>query len=345
MYHFFTCCINGFNEDKNSNQVSHYATYFRKDSSIFLFKQQNQELEQKLAAIIEERSATIADLEGRLRKSEEKTKSLEEAVMKEKETFKSFRQESEIKCKNQQTLEEERAKMDRTENTDLKEKVDFLINLTSSYIQGLYEQCMEQEHILTLEDALPNNISKSTKARSSHILDPLKLIEDKLSQKVESIHLNWEKLLEDESHRRVIFGNLNNRVQMNLGRIDMLIKRLHGKYGNDLKREEERHAKKLNDLKKLHSEKISHFESQMKKKVAELRNLSLHYSDTRNQLKASLDSGKSLTEQNSNYKRIIQDHKRSLSEAKDSTAKADLEIFKVRSNVFNDKGCHSVISS
>ena len=291
-------------------------------------KEENLNLKQKLATTVDERNATVGDLEQRLRRAEDQITTLKRGLKKEKEASESFRLQTRLELKKMQTIEQQRAQEDKTTNDNLTNKGNLLMNLTSSHIQGLYDQCLEQEHILRLECALPSSIS--TKKSSSSVSEALKNIEDKLAQKVESIHLNWEALLEDECNRRVVFGNLNNRAMMNLGHIDRLIRRLHGKYENDLKRAEERNKERLNGMCASYDEKRSLLESQEKQKAIELERVSLDCFDTKKRLTTALTGIDSLKEEASSCKKIIKDQERSILEAKKTIATTESDLVKVR---------------
>ena len=178
-------------------------------------------------------------------------KDLRAELLKEMKEAEAFRKDTKLNLEMREQKEAEKSTNDQRRNDDLSKRVDDLTHLTLSHIQGLYDQCLEQELILTAEGALPK-MRGTRMLSSSEQRTPIKSIEEKIWKKIDSTHVNWILELEDEIERRKVFGNLNNRVLMNLGHIESLIKRLHAKHSNEICN----HAKKLDSIRTTYDERI-----------------------------------------------------------------------------------------
>ena len=310
----------------------------RKDATIHGTKEAIKGLEHRLENSIAERNATVEDLEQRLQGSESRVKHLQHLLTKEKEEAESYHLQMQLQLQKINTVEQERASRDKVRNDELTNMVNTLSNLTSSHIQGLYDQCLEQEHILRLEGALPSTgttsqvavaVAVATKKSISPGSEPMKHINEKLAHKTESVHLNWETILEDESDRRAIFGNLNNRVQMNLGHLDRHIKRMHGKHSNAMKRAEKLQKKRFNDSCTSYDRRIFALETTAKRRTMELDDLSVDCSDTKRRLKNARSSIESLKSDLTNSNKTIEILEDKLSKATHRIASIQGELEKV----------------
>lgn len=225
---------------------------FRQDGIIRSTKQQLDSLEKKLAHTMNERNTTVENLDAKLASANMLIKDLRAELLKEKKEAEAFRKDTKLNLEMREQKESERSANDQRRNNDSSKQVDELTNLTLSHIQGLYDQCLEQELILIAEGALPKTRVKRMSSSSEQIT-PIKSIEEKISQQIDSTHINWKVELEDEHERRKVFGNLNNRVLMNLGHIDSLIKRLHAKHSNEICN----HVKKVDSICATYDERIT----------------------------------------------------------------------------------------
>ena len=115
---------------------------------------------------------------------------------------------------------------------------------------------------------------------SSEQNTPIKSIEEKISQKIDSTHINWKLELEDENERRKVFGNLNNRVLMNLGHIDSLIKRLHAKHSNEICN----HVKKVDSICATYDERITLLEDKGEEQKRRFSEVSKEFDTTKRNL-------------------------------------------------------------
>jgi len=159
--------------------------------------------------------------------------------------------------------------------------VDNLSTLTSSYIRGLFDHCLAQENILRLGESLPSNRTSTI----THIPETnLSLVMDRLGKKLDSSHVNWGSVLADEKDRRQIYGNLNNRMHMNLNEIDKLIKTINKKHEAQMKRRGEANVKRELVFRRLYEVKESEAEEQKKKQMEEFHALSKEFNDTRIEL-------------------------------------------------------------
>ena len=82
---------------------------------------------------------------------------LEEELKLEKRSHGEYRIVTNKEMKRRQKEEESRAQKDLATNNSLANRIKFLTTLTSSYVQGLYEQCIAQEELVLLEDPFPRN--------------------------------------------------------------------------------------------------------------------------------------------------------------------------------------------
>ena len=301
---------------------------YRRDANIRLIKDRNKSLEQKLAQTIEERNTTVSDLERQLEDAKREIAILKDSLSKEKQEANAFREETKVEVQKCQSIEHDRAAKDLAANEELTQKVNVLTNLSASYIQGLYDQCLEQEQILLLEGALPS--VHGTKKNTKSDIESLRHIEEKLKQKKDSIHINWEMMLKDESVRRIIFGNLNNRTQMNLGHIDKLIQKLHAKYGNEMRRVNKTNEQRLNGVCTSYDDKISLLQTQATRTDTELDLVSTDCLETKKHLATALSDIERMKVDKTNCDETIVGLDQALSETKQSNASLNNELSKVR---------------
>ena len=201
----------------------------------------------------------------------------------EKNEAEKYRKETHLEMERREKQKIERAANDQHRNDELNKRVDELNLLTLSHIRGLYDQCLEEENILHIEGALPG--TKVTRIPpSDQRSTPIKYIEEQITKKKSSTHIEWGVVLEDEKERRKVFGNLNNRVLMNLGHIDSLIKRLHTKHTYELKRLKNNHAKEVRNACATYDERIANLEGRGKEREDRLNEVSTNCISTKKRL-------------------------------------------------------------
>jgi hypothetical protein len=269
-----------------SKQNAHYS--FRHDDFIRSSKHQIQNLEIKLDETTNERINTVVTLDGKLTIANTVIRDLRSKVSIGEREGAKFREDIQVSMAMREKQEEERATKDQQRNDKLSKRAEELTHLTLSHIQGLYDQCLDEEQILGFQRVLPT--TRVTWILSSYQEStPLNYIEDMISQKTDSTRIDWGVVLEDEKERRIVFGNLNNRVLMNLSRIDSFIKRLHTKHDYELNRLKDTHGKRVSNICRTYDEKISILEGIGKDRENRLNEMSKECIDT----KRSLASGES----------------------------------------------------
>ncbi len=203
-------------------------------------------IQDELKATLQCRDTSISELNRMNSEANEKIIALEKALDQEKALFHKYRSDMKKEIEMNQIKEENRKAQDETIKNELHERIDFFMIITSSYIQGLYDQCLAQEQLMLVED--PTFRPATSRQLKGGNTKNLNLILEQLNNKIESVHINWEGLLQNDDERRVIFGNLNNRSQLNLSYIDDLIKRIHIKYTSEVARIESDHGSSLDQL-------------------------------------------------------------------------------------------------
>jgi len=159
------------------------------------------------------------------------------------------------------------------------ESIEVLSTLTSSYIRGLYEHCIVQENILPLleESPPPDRPAKISEGN-------LALVMERLNKKIESAHVDWDSVLMDDKDRRQIFGNLNNRMQMNLSDINRFIAKIRRKHEVEMRRKGEDNALKELNVKKSYEVQLCKVDEQKIQLRKEFYNLSNQHEATKKDL-------------------------------------------------------------
>ena len=202
---------------------------------------------------IRHREASIEEFKSSLKGCHEKTRHLECDLHKEQAVYQKFRAEMLQDLEICEMEAKQRKEENEIEKGVLSKRIAHLMTMTSSYIQNLYEQCLTQEELISLENQslsrYQNRINETKKSIVAKNKKGVHLIVERLENRIESIHIDWEGLLKDDDDRRVVFGNLNNRSQINHNQIDDLIKQIHVKRKSDLEKTELNHSNTINELK------------------------------------------------------------------------------------------------
>lgn len=231
-----------------------YHLYCNQRNSFLSLKQNIQQvknesiaIQDELKAILQRRDTSISELKTMNSEANEKIITLEKALVQEKALFHEYRSDTKKEIEMNQIKEENRKAQDEAIKNELHQRIDFFMIITSSYIQGLYDQCLAQEQLMLVEDPTFRPAISRQRLKGGNTKN-LNLILEQLNNKIESIHINWEGMLQNDDDRRVIFGNLNNRSQLNLSYIDDLIKKIHIKYTSEVARIESDHGSSLDQL-------------------------------------------------------------------------------------------------
>ena len=141
----------------------------------------------------------------------------------------------------------------------MEEKIQSLTNLTCSYIRGIYDHCIEQERLMVQKKhRLSNTISKSMSGN-------LKVVIDHLHCGKNSKKLDWDALLKDDIDRRLIFGNLTNRLQMGIYEISNLFKTISEEHKIECKRMSKSKERIIDDLTQTHTKTMKALEDSLSK--------------------------------------------------------------------------------
>ena len=239
-----------------------------------------------MKATISHRERSISELETTLKNANKKIHQQQEAMTEEKLRGEEYRFQMEKELHVQRINEEKRIIEENMIKNGLTDRVGFFMTLTSSYIQGLYEQCLAQEELILIEDSsLPAYTTQKIGNRTKS-----NLIIERLENKIESIHIDWEGILQNDDDRRKVFGNLNNRSQINMSHIDYLIKRIHSKNSSETTRIQKGHENELVEIFSRHRNELSRLQKQMSIKDSNYKTLDTSLKKQKEQLSnASID--------------------------------------------------------
>lgn len=228
-------------------------------------KSTRNELKENIA----QRDKSISNLSSMNSSLKENIYQLEAALKDNKQLGKETNEQFEKRFQELKAQEEQRAAREKNVEIKLMERIDSLMNLTSSYIQSLYEQCLVQEDILMIEDPslLPMAASHNVKMKSLQRQQPtLHMILERLVKKIDSNHIDWEGLLQKDEDRRIIFGNLNNRAELNTSHIDTVLKKNHAKHSFTIKQAEIENDTNMKETCSRHYSEIEKLRNQIKTK-------------------------------------------------------------------------------
>ena len=201
--------------------------------------------------------------------------------------------------------EEIRRITDEGIKTDLLERIDALKVMTSSYIQGLYEQCLAQEIILSRD--VPSGQIKPTKMISKKSISIFDFVLDRLEAKIESTQIDWGVLLEKDEDRRKIFGHLNNRSHMNISQIDELIKLIHSRKSTEMHHMKVDYKTAINDIDLRHKKEVSTLYEEIKTKDMKYAGLDKSYKEKTAKLSNTTNELNKLTKLMNKKKEHIQE--------------------------------------
>lgn len=249
------------------------GTLRRQSSTIKQNEHEIQKLQMQLSKVMKERQDTVRELEDQIKNVSNLKRELQEKVAEIED----------VKIRNKEALERnyqaecQRAATDKGIIDKMRHKVGVLTTLAASYAQGLYDHCLAQEKMLKLENALPSRIQSHRPHLKNGEGGPenhrhessLDLILHRLKEGVESTLIPWELLLEDETDRRKVLVNLNNRVQINQQHYDDMVRNLHKKY-----------QRESNNLRKDFTRRIEMDKDQYLEKIQELTK-KVQYQDSR----------------------------------------------------------------
>lgn len=248
----------------------------RQEGVIRIANENIANLQTKLDHTILERDDTISKFENTIATMNQEIQELQERLRLKSLEFDEYRNDTEKTLKVKQEEESIRTTKDNEEKKNLKTHIDSLQNLCLSHIQGLYEQCMDQECILKKEGADPKSKSLHHKPRTSSAFE---VVEEKLLREVASTSIDWKTLISDDESRRSVLGNLNNRVLMNTGYIDCTIQRLHKRHSNEMKRTIIGHEQVLKDTTENFSCMIQELEFVLEEKANALQEATSKYQE------------------------------------------------------------------
>lgn len=247
---------------------------------------ESEATQNELKATIYHRQRSVSELEAMLKNANSKIDQLEEAISMEKLRSEEYRLKMDNELKMQQINEEKRIEEENMVKQGLADRIDFFMTLTSSYIQGLYEQCLAQEELILIEgSSLPVHNKQKIRTQTKK-----NLILERLENKIDSIHIDWEGILKNDDDRRKVFGNLNNRSQINMSHIDELVKRIHSKNSSETMRIQKGHENELMDTFSRHRNELARLQKQIRFKDSNYNVLDMSLKKQKEQLSnASID--------------------------------------------------------
>ncbi len=273
-----------------------------------------------LRASLKERDQNILKLENDLQTEQKNHVEIQNKMKWEFEQYKN-----EAQCH----MDEDKAK-----NDALTSRVEFLTTMTSSYIQNLYEQCLALEKIISLED------EELLKVHSTHMFHKsstktkpiVKLVMEHLVNRMESIYIDWEGILTNDDDRRVIFGNLNNRSQINNGQIDDLIKRIHVRKKSELERIHSSHVEAMTSLKLNYENELTSLRQQIEDDKRELKDKETTLLKRQENLSNALTKIEDVTGVNEKYAQRITKLETDVSEFRTRFNESQDQLLTVRNN-------------
>ncbi|GFH51689.1 hypothetical protein CTEN210_08165 [Chaetoceros tenuissimus] len=248
----------------------------RQDGVIRIANENIANLQTKLNHTIQERDNTVSKFENTISTMNQEIQELQQQLQLKNLEFDKYRNDAEKMLKVKQEEESIRIAKDEEEKKNLKIHIGSLQNLCLSHIQGLYEQCLDQERILKREGANPKSSSIHQKPKTSSAFE---VVEERLLREVASTSIEWKTLISDDKARRSVLGNLNNRVLMNIGYIDCTIQRLHKRHSNEMKRTKIGHDQVLKDTTENFSYMIQELEFALEEKASALREFASKYQE------------------------------------------------------------------
>lgn len=262
-----------------------------------------------LEAAIQHHKASINELTSSLKGCHEKILHLECDSHKEQVDHQKFRAQMLQDLQNCEMEAKRRKEEDEIKKGVLSKRIAHLMTMTSSYIQNLYEQCLTQEELISLENqSMSRNNKRINESKQSIVAKNKKnvhLIIERLEKRIESIHIDWEGLLKDDDDRRVVFGNLNNRSQINHSQIDDLIKQIHVRRKSDLEKTELNHSNAINELKCKQQTETSLLKDQIEVNKGRLMVVESTLKSTKNDLDIAKAEIVNLMQLQENYKNQI----------------------------------------
>jgi chromosome segregation ATPase len=251
---------------------------------------------------MKERHDTVQELDDRIKNTNLRVSNLEEELLEKAS------QVEDMKIRNQEELERnhqaecQRAATDKGIIEKMKNKVEALTTLTVSYAQGLYDQCLAQEKMLKLENSLPSRMQHH-RARLKRIGErqeddrhesSLDLILRRLTESVESTKISWDRLLENETDRRQVLVNLNNRVQINQQHYDDMFHKLHKKYQYESDQIKKQFMKTIEMDKEKYTKRIEELMNEVQNQDFSIQNLVRSSNDLNNNLENAKSSNEKL---------------------------------------------------
>ena len=215
---------------------------------------------------------TIATLDDQILKLNTMVKTQQNEIEFKRKEAEHFR------LKIERTLQkyDEINRIKKSRDISLMEKdksLEVMANLSSSHIQGLYDYTMALEKIL--ENGGKDNVKPALKYTENN--KNLSYILNKLEKRLDSTDINWKNLLEDEGDRRHIFGNLNNRLHLNLFKLKKHIENLHRKHRLERNKILHESARKISEINVCNERTFSKQKSENILNLEKLRNLSTDY--------------------------------------------------------------------
>lgn len=256
-------------------------------------KEESCAIQNNLKATIAHRETSITELKAIVTNANDNIHRLEDELKEEKRLSEKHRDEMDKKILSLRIKEEERISQDTDIKLQLTKRVEFFKTLTSSYIQGLYEQCLAQEELILMEDQSFYSTQALSKMKCGNVPN-LNLIAENLENKIESVHIDWESLLHDDDDRRIIFGNLNNRSQMNLSQIDNVMKRIHAQYLSEIKQIRTGHENDIKEVSSRHREGLFQLQNQIRLKESNFGSLERSFTAKVEKLSDALDEVENL---------------------------------------------------
>jgi hypothetical protein len=215
---------------------------FRLESELSVSRNEINEMKCQFKEAATRYERTIQGWESRNLISKEKIANLEREILLKVDEDKEYRQKVKLDIDSYNEAEEKRTVQYAAEKDMITDKLNVLDSLTSSYIRGLYDHCLAQDEILDIESK-----ERKTKNPSKNGIQSNKLsyVFERLENKSESMHIDWDEILGNENDRRQIYGKLNNRAERNLSDISKLINRMRSRHGAIMKKSQDKCDQKL----------------------------------------------------------------------------------------------------
>lgn len=311
------------------------------------YENDQNNLQVKIDCITFERNKSVSDLGDQLKEANDRILHLEQDLQNAVHEANKLEMHYSDEMDRRDQLESTKRKEAENAINDLTERVNLLVNLTSSYVHGLFDHCHAQEKTLRAENFLPDrykNHRKTGNTKSEIDFDETNetmpnLLQYHLGKGMDCNTINWESILQNEDDKRKSLVYLNNRIQINHDQFGNLISKLHRKYQSSTKWLEEKHLKDLQEERTISREKNQELVKFLEEKEEIIKDLICKVDDLKGEVDCQISFNQKLRlkdEESCSTMALLEKDKNSLLEEV-STIKSELSKLSDEVGKFRDE--------